>query len=1381
MSTKARAQATTTPTPGASSAPVVAGLLRQASLQDGALELTEELVDPRSRRLVSQPPLLQPKLTVNPPDDRYEQEADRIAEQVMRMPEPRLQRQVESEEEEEEEATLQTKPLAAEITPLVQRQAEPEEEEEEEPVQARLAEGAHLQRQAGPEEDEEEEEPVQTRLVEGTRSQRQAGPEEDEEEEKPLQARLAEGTHLQRQAGPEEEEEEEELIQTRPVRGQPRRVGPNTRAQIGSLRSGGWPLPPSVRGFFESRFGHDFGQVRVHTGSHAAVAARAVNARAFTLGRNIVFGAGQYAPQTTAGRELLAHELTHVVQQRGPGAARPAIQRKRTFTGFLRNLGQVLANIFTATLAGDIEYSREALKGYRDRLKVSIEGDYDSDIKARHVVRLWKAGDRDFKLDDPNLKIMLIKEMLAGWTSTADEEAILDLLEGSSARHLEAIFGVGGVSAAQLKSDFHLGMWKKLQAFFARRFWGKLDAVIKGTVIVRLNAKETREALDERMAQTPPDKPGFLSVLEKCRGDHAENTQVYEAVKAAFNASKLTQTEAWQAVVLQNHGPEADWPLVMRNFMAGIRGGTFTPPSGMPPSTRDGLRETALTVAHQKVMQPLAPTPPALMVYRGLFNALWDSAPYRTKSEEFDPNLDSKGPRTPRSRAIFTKLYGTNAAIKRAYDANTGGVREQIDQYIGPEALNVIASPRLQEVIAKLQALTTPITATSLSDSAYVNFKTSIAQLARKLDGDDRKAIRNSHEWRTLIENVVHDSALRSDLTQFIDTAHMTVPPPPPPSPPTSAPTTPPTPAPATPTTPAPTSAPATQPAAPASAGPLTLRGNQPQFVSTLRLTAPVANIASGKEQETVKFQPGSDRDPDGLVVQSQVEVTPIGQVVEGQVTQRPWPVTSARGQMHMATVEVDGGASGQTVFTGQLSLVSPMGAISHTRPRATVTVKDERQAWFKANIDGRHCMLYTDQNVERWYPPLTGERIEFYGGQQALSFTPYLKSANRGLRVFVRARLWRNSGLVYTSAVTEFGRAARSRKLGGYVVLQSTTAPTTVDSMKVQIDFFSSDNTAAGAFSTIRKSFLIHPPRHAYTMTDLYRQAAKDRRELHRRSTGSILYRMNKAGGLKARVAEAIRSPVLDLEPCLVRPDSATHVRGAGRSPGTNVAYEVGVQGRSYTLIGSPGADAWCCWGKAIIVNLTPSLAHPDRQRHKTNMDGLIGTIVHEAVHALDKRPRAGTYIERYKTEFRAYWLDGSFDKYSTKYIPNPKWGNLGPKTARANAIFRHLYGSPTYPWMKREYDANRTFREQVNAFMVPDGINLLVSVRLENLRAAIEGFSGSGFGAHLTAIRTLYGQTDSLDKREVKGNRYWRALVERKYSGTEVTTIKTILGIPQ
>ena len=89
------------------------------------------------------------------------------------------------------------------------------------------------------------------------------------------------------------------------------------------LRATGQPLDGAIRAYFEPRFSHDFSRVRVHTDTKAADSASALGAAAYTVGNNIVFGPGRYAPTSSAGRHLLAHELAHTVQQAGSG---PALQ-----------------------------------------------------------------------------------------------------------------------------------------------------------------------------------------------------------------------------------------------------------------------------------------------------------------------------------------------------------------------------------------------------------------------------------------------------------------------------------------------------------------------------------------------------------------------------------------------------------------------------------------------------------------------------------------------------------------------------------------------------------------------------------------------------------------------------------------------------------------------------------------------------------------------------------------------------------------------------------------------------------------------------------------------------------------------------------------------
>ena len=99
----------------------------------------------------------------------------------------------------------------------------------------------------------------------------------------------------------------------------------NEQSVQSGLRGGGKPLDTTTRSLFESRFGQDFGQVRIHTDTQAAESARAINARAYTVGQDVVFGAGQYRPERSTGQELLAHELAHTIQQRAPRLGAPSL------------------------------------------------------------------------------------------------------------------------------------------------------------------------------------------------------------------------------------------------------------------------------------------------------------------------------------------------------------------------------------------------------------------------------------------------------------------------------------------------------------------------------------------------------------------------------------------------------------------------------------------------------------------------------------------------------------------------------------------------------------------------------------------------------------------------------------------------------------------------------------------------------------------------------------------------------------------------------------------------------------------------------------------------------------------------------------------------
>lgn len=155
---------------------------------------------------------------------------------------------------------------------------------------------------------------------------------------------------------------------------------------IRGLEGGGAPMPSSLQTFFEPRFGHSFSAVRLHTGSEAAATADALAARAYTLGRNVVFGPGQYQPGTREGRQLLAHELAHVVQQTASSTSppEPTLQRFAYGTGRHTTGG---GNTFTAITAAE----RGGANGFDAAMRIVERVVNGTDWRANHC-RQWFAG-----------------------------------------------------------------------------------------------------------------------------------------------------------------------------------------------------------------------------------------------------------------------------------------------------------------------------------------------------------------------------------------------------------------------------------------------------------------------------------------------------------------------------------------------------------------------------------------------------------------------------------------------------------------------------------------------------------------------------------------------------------------------------------------------------------------------------------------------------------------------------------------------------------------------------------------------------------------------------------------------------------------------------
>lgn len=246
--------------------------------------------------------LLQRKMTLGPVGDKYEQEADSVAKQVVsKLQAPQTMSASPDSMQRQEEEELQAKSD-------VQRQ------EEEEVQMKPLAAISSLQRQ--------EEEELQTKpdLQRQEEEELQAKPVIQRQEEEELQAK----PDLQRQEEEEEvqmkplQRQEEEEVQ---AKGNPKlsggQVSSGVETAVSQAKSGGKPLSDDVRQPMEKAFGTDFSGVKIHTDNQANTLNRSLSARAFTTGSDIFFRSGEYNPSTSGGQELLAHELTHVVQQSG--------------------------------------------------------------------------------------------------------------------------------------------------------------------------------------------------------------------------------------------------------------------------------------------------------------------------------------------------------------------------------------------------------------------------------------------------------------------------------------------------------------------------------------------------------------------------------------------------------------------------------------------------------------------------------------------------------------------------------------------------------------------------------------------------------------------------------------------------------------------------------------------------------------------------------------------------------------------------------------------------------------------------------------------------------------------------------------------------------
>ncbi|MEM9896026.1 MAG: DUF4157 domain-containing protein, partial [Bacteroidota bacterium] len=256
---------------------------------------------------------VQPKVKVGQPGDKYEVEADQVADQVV------------NKQQQGAASTIKATPAS------VQTMSE-DEQIQEKPIAERIQPVTHLSG-ISPLQRMEEEEPVQLQEEEV-----QTMPEEDiqMQEDEEVQMMSEEDVQMQEEEEVQMQEEEDVQLQEEEevqARENPGSTGLNTTPSIGrtirNTRGQGSPLPGGVQTQMESGFGADFSGVRIHTGSESVAMNQTLGAQAFTNGNDIHFNQNRFNPATTEGQTLLAHELTHTIQQ---GASGPATQNESTTT-----------------------------------------------------------------------------------------------------------------------------------------------------------------------------------------------------------------------------------------------------------------------------------------------------------------------------------------------------------------------------------------------------------------------------------------------------------------------------------------------------------------------------------------------------------------------------------------------------------------------------------------------------------------------------------------------------------------------------------------------------------------------------------------------------------------------------------------------------------------------------------------------------------------------------------------------------------------------------------------------------------------------------------------------------------------------------------------
>lgn len=749
--------------------------------------------------------------------------------------------------------------------------------------------------------------------------------------------------------------------------------------------------------------------------------------------------------------------------------------------------------------------------------------------------------------------------------------------------------------------------------------------------------------------------------------------------------------------------------------------------------------------------------PARFEVYHSRFNGYWEVAPFAGQATEWNQALDSRGPRSTRARNIFERIYSEDAGFAAAYDANTAGLQERVDRYMGPESLNALNSPRVQSLRDRFRAHPRPVTTTA----QYNALKAAVQAGSAGLAPEDRQAISNSNEWRTLIVDHATTAARRDELLAII----------------TNLPAAP------------PVAAPVVAPVAPVPVA----AGAAQAFLDSVTIDGPTAPIAAKGRTETVTLTPKSPAANPGVVVDTRLTVTPAARVAGANTSPvSPFPNAVLSGAPFNVSVH----NTGNVKMTAQLDLINNPGGLTAASPaKLDFDVNDNRRANFIA--DWTTALNFTKAGSFKFFNPsaMPPPTVEYIGGGQSFILWTETRSGdtNPGLSFFAKLGIHRG-GAKLEERIDAFPQDQTSSPQFRPNIAAPSPVPVGGDVLDFKYDLLDTDRATVIANKHFPVTVM---PETVFAQADAIKAAKDDDAWMHGMGPTELLGLLTAKGGREAKLADAIGgpNPIVELKPFTLRHDSAAFVASAMGAAGEAAFFEgtaYGPHPDPNTTIDSPSRGAYARRNK-LFLNRTTDVAAGTKRTDAV----MVTNAIHEGTHAVDEWD-VRTPEEDYKSEFRAYWNEGRFGPPDVQIPPpgpnslattiDPTMSPPGPKSPRARAIFTHVYGS--YTFVRTAYDSNKNgFREMADNYTHPEGLNLNFSPGLDALHQKLRLYTPATFAALETTVKGFMGigaapptgVLSATEQSEIQNERSWGLLLNRVVTTpAHRTSLATTLKIP-